>query len=1018
MRSRTCLSFVVLLVSALSFGQLQLDQTAIPFVQAKRRALVIGAGDYQTLGKLEYSASDATKFANSLKKNFRFSPDTVDLVTDENGSKLDGKTILSHLDRLLNDPTIDKSDLFIFYFSGHGVGVPSGDYLCSPDSTVKNIEQTGLKVTDIIERLGAKKLRNFVFIADACRSGEENFFGSQITDIGRRSNLAILLGSKAGQKSYEVPRLKSGVFTHYLLRAMENVKTRTKTGALWFSKVGASLQGSVVDYTTQEFGNAVQTPVVVADPTSDVLMANFAPSSEAAGDDPQVAAVARADQLFQQGEIALDEGDFGTAVDLLKQAYALDSENLFAAYYASVALDALGRQGEKEKFCDFLKNSQNSYFRALGNLQSDSRMTPIADRIKAAEDYWNECPKTATDAMMIWGKMRVYAPMSVTATMVRKMLPSFEDKTRIAAFFRGELAFSENDYPRALAEYDAAILEPDTKDLLPDSIMEVLASPLLRFMGRQDELRSRILKACEGPNVAPLIWVSGAMNLRLCGFRDEAIALAKRFLPKAELNDVEIVQCVQALGTASLDHVEDFKRQLQLTPFSWVKHLVSGIVEGMKIQNLEKTATALEIARKYCDDDMEIVDFSFQIEDAIIDDAITHKGVPYTEFLEVYSVFRSQYFSRAAKLGTDFEKWARLTDLGIKLYRAPQAYRLLQHYNPDFKNETQLDAKFITTLLQLGMTVDDEELAKFGAFHPSLVTPDKDDNALLYYVYLYGKDRTEGLKEKIEALGTVSDTLLAIREALMLALTSTKADYHALSSFASTEHSYTEGIVLSKGIAGLALLKLGAESEAEYCLSLFGSFQSSLIQTFSYRCTSEYIKLLRKQGKPDDADAVTYSATQYSALTPSVRSLGYGGKPDINRYAGQYEATCKWMGDEEFDEKNPEHLDSYVVSALGEGAIKLKVTNDGKVSGTLSITKGPTFAVTGKVDGNGNLDAKAIAGERSYDIESKLVPPYMHKTDVVKGSPAGQAMLLTHSKTKMMVEWFWNTPSIKFTPLK
>lgn len=1017
MKLRFFVFLVCALLAAASLAQFKVDPSVVPFVHAKQRALVIGLGEYETLGKLAYSASDAAKVASALRTGFRFPTDSVDLLTDDDKARLTSKDILGRLDSLLKDPTLDKGDLFIFYFSGHGIGTPDGDFLCSPDTTAENASQTGLNVNDVINRLAAKGLRNVVFIADACRSGKENNFGNLLVEIGRKTNIAVLLGSKPGQKSYESPRLKSGVFTHYLLRALSSEKTRTKQGALWFGQAGASLTQSVVDFTTQEFGNAAQTPVVVASPKSDVLLANFDAALGGSAQEPQLTPVARADYLYAQGIEALDKSENEKALDLFKQAFSLDSTHYWAAYHATITLDFMGRPGEREKYCNALKNSPKPYFRALGFVQSDSRSTPLEERIKAVETYWSESPKDSLHAVLIWAKLRTFAPMSVTATFLQKALPSFPEQSRVGAFFRAELAFNSNNYSEALRLYTLAETFPIDSEFLPNSVFLVLRMPLMRLSGQVDGLRDTILKACENPDVSNVIWVAGAMNLRLAGFRDDAILVAKKFLPTRELSDLEVLQVAQSLGVESLSHVDDFKRQVEKEPYSWTKRLLSGIIEAMKTQDLEKIETSLKQANADSDNEVEVLFVAFQIEDAIFEDLSRNLGVPSSNFEQAYGAFRREFFANAYQLGTDFEKWRYLCEIAVRQQRGPQAFKLLQQYNPQFKNESQLDAGLLTALLQIAMSSEDDELAKFAAFHPSLVQPDIDDNALLFYCYEYGLDRTTGLLQKVRALGEVSETLQPMQEALELALTATATDQKKLVEFATTEHGATEGLILSKGIAGLALAKLGLKDEAKYCLDLLSTRRSQVIQSLSFRCTEEYVKMLRAENRHDEADAIVYAVTQYASPIPGTRRLSIGAKPDLKSYAGNYAAKCIYVADQAFRIGNEDKAVPDPLDVVGEASMNLAISPEGKLTGSFSLTKELVLTVNGTVDGLGNLVAVGSTSNVSFDIEGKWVPPAFYKTKAFKAaSPAGQFLLFTDRKSKMMSEWFVESESLKFTP--
>jgi uncharacterized caspase-like protein len=226
---RTFLSFLLAILAAIGCAQFKVDPQKIPVVQSKRRALVIGASNYQFLGKLSYASSDAARFRDALITGFNFSNDSIRFISDATDSpqKPIASTILKELNGMLADPILDKGDLFILFFSGHGIGVEGHDYLCSTDSKVADIGTTGLPVKEVIQKLVDAKLRNVLIVADACRAGDQNDFGSDLYDLAKKANIAVLLGCEPGKKSYEVPQFQSGAFTYFLLKALGNPKIRT-----------------------------------------------------------------------------------------------------------------------------------------------------------------------------------------------------------------------------------------------------------------------------------------------------------------------------------------------------------------------------------------------------------------------------------------------------------------------------------------------------------------------------------------------------------------------------------------------------------------------------------------------------------------------------------------------------------------------------------------------------------------------------------------------------------------------
>src|ERR1044072_849749 len=110
---------------------------AMRLAAPRKWAIVIGASDYAELGELKYARDDAREFAQALIDDFTFKPQDVTLLVDKDKPEIapTSKNISAQLDRVFKDPRLDKGDLFIFYFNGHGVGTKNGDFLRSEEHT-------------------------------------------------------------------------------------------------------------------------------------------------------------------------------------------------------------------------------------------------------------------------------------------------------------------------------------------------------------------------------------------------------------------------------------------------------------------------------------------------------------------------------------------------------------------------------------------------------------------------------------------------------------------------------------------------------------------------------------------------------------------------------------------------------------------------------------------------------------------------------------------------------------------
>jgi len=96
------------------------------------------------------------------------------------------------------------------------------------------------------------------------------------------------------------------------------------------------------------------------------------------------------DQMRDIGGELIGQSDYVAALEACKQALSPIQKIIMPPISHPVAATYLGRSGEHEKvFVDALKNSSDPYFKNLGYVQSDSRATPISDRVKSLEPIGN-----------------------------------------------------------------------------------------------------------------------------------------------------------------------------------------------------------------------------------------------------------------------------------------------------------------------------------------------------------------------------------------------------------------------------------------------------------------------------------------------------------------------------------------------------------------------------------------------------------------------------------------------------
>ena len=192
------LSLFALLTSA-TFGQEGSQQTA----RSKKRAIVIGVELYTLLPRLSFSIDDARAFSDLLLEHMGFDRQDIVLLTDgrDQSARPTRENVFGAIDSLANNPTAVPSDLFVLYFSGHGVARDGQDYLLPSDVGSSEAKEKGVSLQSVVARLAQLDITNVLIVADACRTGESGEFGLSIRELCSELNIGLLLSCKPGART-------------------------------------------------------------------------------------------------------------------------------------------------------------------------------------------------------------------------------------------------------------------------------------------------------------------------------------------------------------------------------------------------------------------------------------------------------------------------------------------------------------------------------------------------------------------------------------------------------------------------------------------------------------------------------------------------------------------------------------------------------------------------------------------------------------------------------------------------
>ncbi len=183
-------------------------------------AVVIGAARYTHMPILRYTDDDAYQIFAFLKspEGGALPDNQIRLLIDEDATR---SNILYALRTTF--ARADDNDVVLFYFSGHGI---EGAFLPIDYDGVHN----KLLHSEVRDLLASTRAKHKIVVADACHSGGllalKTPLHLQVQKLYQafeesKGGTALLMSSKSEEYSLEDGGLRSGVFSHFLIRGLK-----------------------------------------------------------------------------------------------------------------------------------------------------------------------------------------------------------------------------------------------------------------------------------------------------------------------------------------------------------------------------------------------------------------------------------------------------------------------------------------------------------------------------------------------------------------------------------------------------------------------------------------------------------------------------------------------------------------------------------------------------------------------------------------------------------------------------
>lgn len=243
--------------------------------EPRRWALVVGVDHYDStsISPLSFAGADAKEFARALTEVGGFSRDRVILMTSESdvNQRPTSENILEWLENMRRE--VGPGDIFVFFFSGHGVVRGDESYLVTSNTKLGSdvlMKKSALAVREVQEALKGIRATHLLQIVDACRNDPTASRGIADNKMSPRlsrdlavvaarppqaassaSCTATLFACSVNQRSYEGYK-GHGYFTYFLVEGLRGeARDRARQD-------GAVTLNSLVEYVATKVPETVR----------------------------------------------------------------------------------------------------------------------------------------------------------------------------------------------------------------------------------------------------------------------------------------------------------------------------------------------------------------------------------------------------------------------------------------------------------------------------------------------------------------------------------------------------------------------------------------------------------------------------------------------------------------------------------------------------------------------------------------------------------------------------------------
>jgi hypothetical protein len=245
-----------------------------------RWAFLVGVNTYNdpNFGRLNFCVSDVLALEERLKAlNY-----TVVCLHDQLGhgnQRFPNRdNIEAELIRLCK--MVEPNDLLLVHFACHGKLFNGKPLLIVNNTRSQTLEKTGLPLEELKQYMCSSQARRLVLTLDACHMGVET--GRDINDDPQfihnaydlAEGFALIAASTAQQKAQESRDKKFGVFTYYLLEALNSKADRGSKQFVTVDDIKTYVLDCLKRWSVAN-GGIIQEPTAYVEGFGDIILADY-----------------------------------------------------------------------------------------------------------------------------------------------------------------------------------------------------------------------------------------------------------------------------------------------------------------------------------------------------------------------------------------------------------------------------------------------------------------------------------------------------------------------------------------------------------------------------------------------------------------------------------------------------------------------------------------------------------------------------------------------------------------------